>query len=181
MADISIIQVSAPEKLSYDHDFSDFDSGEPVLDDWIRRRARQNEEDGASRTYVVCSEKKVMGYYSLAAGAILHEHVLTRIKRNMPNPIPVMILGRLAVDKRVQGRGIGTGLLKDAVLRTLQAAEIAGIRAMLVHAISDEAKRFYIQRGFMSSPVDPLMVMITLIEAYEALDRQDKMTPQSNL
>lgn len=168
MADIGIIQVRAPEKLSLDHDFSDFDSGEPVLDDWIRRRARQNEECGASRTYVVCSEKKVMGYYSLAVGAVGHEQVLSRIKRNMPNPIPVMILGRLAVDKRIQGRGIGTGLLKDAVLRTMQAAEIAGIRAMLVHAISDEAKRFYVHRGFMGSPVDPLVVMITLIEAYEA-------------
>ena len=120
---------------------------------------------GHPRTYVVCTGKRVAGYYSLAVGAAAHEHVPGRIRRNMPDPVPVMILGRLAVDKTFQGKGIGAGLLKDAVLRTVQAAEIAGIRALLVHAISEAAKRFYEAYGFVSSPVDPMTVMITLAEA----------------
>jgi GNAT superfamily N-acetyltransferase len=162
--------ISVPEKLSDKHDFTDFESDEPVLDDWLRHRAKQNEACGASRTYVVCSGNKVVGYYSLAVGAVAHSQALNRIKRNMPNPIPVMILGRLAVDKNFQGQGIGSGLLKDAILRTLHAAEIAGIRALLVHAISDKAKQFYMQYGFMPSPVDPLTVMISLADAYTSFN-----------
>jgi GNAT superfamily N-acetyltransferase len=161
--------LSAPEKLSGAHDFTEFDSGEPVLDGWLRRRAAQNEAAGASRTYIVCAGKKVAGYYSLAVGAAAHEQVPGRLKRNMPDPIPVVILGRLAVDKTFQGQGVGTGLLRDSVLRTVQAAEIAGIRALLVHAISERAKRFYEGYGFISSPVDPLIVMITLGEAEKIL------------
>src|ERR1700731_3342070 len=115
-------RLSAPEKLRADHDLSGFDCGEPSLDDWLRRRALNNEASGASRTYVVCAGRKVVGYYTLAAGAIAHTHAPGRIRRNMPNPIPVVILGRLAVDKTSHGKGVGTGLLRDAVLRTLQAA-----------------------------------------------------------
>src|ERR1035438_3894012 len=150
------IEIRAPEKLSSKHDLAPFDSGEMVLDEWLRRRAAQNEAGGASRTYVVCAGQHVAGYYSLAVGAAAHEQVPGRIRRNMPDPIPVMILGRLAVDKMFQGKGIGAGLLKDAVLRTMQAAEIAGIRALLVHAISEAAKRFYEAYGFVASPVDPM-------------------------
>lgn len=157
--------LSAPGKLSPAHDLTTFDSGESVLDEWLRRRAALNDANGASRTYVVCAGSRVAGYYSLAVGAVTHDRVAGRIKRNMPDPIPVMILGRLAVDKEFQGKGIGAGLLKDAVLRTMQAAEIAGIRAILVHAISDAAKRFYEAYGFIASPVDPMTVMITLAEA----------------
>ena len=157
--------LSAPEKLAAEHDLSDFDSGVAALDDWLRRRAAQNETAGASRTYVVRSGKKIAGYYSLAAGAIAHEKVPGRVKRNMPHPVPVMILGRLAVGRSYREKGIGEGLLRDAVLRTMQAAEIAGIRALLVHAISADAKRFYERYGFISSPVDPMTVMITLSEA----------------
>jgi GNAT superfamily N-acetyltransferase len=162
-----------PEKLSAGHDLSGFDSGEPALDDWLRRRARQNELSGASRTYVVCAEKKVVGYYTLAAGAITHAEVPGRIRRNMPDPIPVMILGRLAVDKTFHGQGVGTGLLRDAVLRIVQAAEIAGIRAILVHAISEAAKRFYEKYGFVPSPVDALTVMITVAEAARIIAPRD--------
>lgn len=158
-------EIGAPRKLSPAYDVAAFDSSEIVLDEWLRRRAAQNETNGASRTYVVCAGDRVAGYYSLAVGAATHEQVPGRIRRNMPDPVPVMILGRLAVDKAFQGKGIGTGLLKDAVLRTMQAAEIAGIRAILVHAISDAAKRFYEAHGFIASPVDPMTVMITLAEA----------------
>ncbi len=165
MEAVKLGDLRAPEKLSPEHDIEAFDSGETVLDEWLRRRAVHNESSGASRTYVICAGKRVVGYNSLAVGAATHERVGGRVKRNMPDPIPVMILGRLAVDRTFQGKGIGTGLLKDAVLRTLQAANIAGIRTMLVHAISDAAKLFYETYGFIASPVDPMTVMITLVEA----------------
>ena len=162
---VEAIQIGPPEKLSVDHDVSGFDSGDPALDDWLRRRALPNETSGASRTYVVCAGGRVVGYYALSAGAIAHVHAPGRIKRNMPDPIPVVVLGRLAVDKALHGKGVGTGLLQDSVLRILQAAEIAGVRAILVHAISEAAKRFYEKYGFIASPIDPMTVMITTAEA----------------
>jgi GNAT superfamily N-acetyltransferase len=158
-------KIGAPEKLSPSHDLSGFDSGEPLLDDWLRRHAVQNELSGASRTYVVCVGKRVIGYYTLAAGAVAHAQAPGRVRRNMPEPVPVMILGRLSVDKTFHGQGVGTGLLRDAVLRIVLAAEIVGIRAILVHAISETARRFHEKYGFVASPVDPLTVMITVAEA----------------
>ena len=118
--------VRAPEKLTAAHDVSLFPSGEPALDDWLKRRALPNEKSGASRTYVVCSGQRVIGYYTLANGAIAHSAVTGRMRRYMPDATPVMVLGRLAVDRSFQGRRLGTALLRDAILRTLQAAEIAG-------------------------------------------------------
>jgi GNAT superfamily N-acetyltransferase len=165
--------IRPPEKLSTTHNLSDFDSGEPVLDDWLRRRALHNETSGASRTYVVCMGKTVVGYYTLAVGAVAHAEAPGRVRRNMPDPLPVMVLGRLAVDKSLQRRGIGKGLLRDAVLRTVQASEIAGIRAILVHAISEPAKRFYEGCGFMASPIDPLTVVLTVAEAGKILKETD--------
>jgi GNAT superfamily N-acetyltransferase len=113
------LEAEAPEPLSDKHDLSRFDSGELVLDDWLRRRALPNEASGASRTYVVCAGNRVVGYYTLAVGSVTHEKVPGRVKRNMPDPVPVMVIGRLAVDKSVQGRGIGSGLLRDGIMRTL--------------------------------------------------------------
>jgi GNAT superfamily N-acetyltransferase len=162
-------KIGPPEKLSSVHDVSGFDSGEPALDDWLRRRAVQNEASGASRTYVVCVGRKVVGYYTLAAGAVAHAEAHGRLRRNMPDPVPVMVLGRLAVDRTIHGQGVGTGLLRDAVLRTVQAAEIVGIRAILVHAISEAARRFYEKYGFVASPLDPLTVMITVEEAVRTI------------
>ena len=165
--------IKPPEKLSVTHDLLSFDSGEPVLDDWLRRRALHNEASGASRTYVVCVRKTVVGYYTLAVGAVAHAEAPGRMKRNMPDPLPVMVIGRLAVDKNVQRHGIGKGLLRDAVLRTVQAAKIAGIRAILVHAISEPAKHFYEGCGFTASPIDPLTVMLTVAEAEKILNSTD--------
>ncbi len=162
-------ELGPPEKLSAEHAVSAFDSGEPALDDWLRRRALRNEDSGASRTYVVCTGRRVVGYYTLAVGAVAHAGASGRIRRNMPGPVPAILLGRLAVDNACQGAGIGTALLRDAVMRTLQAAQIAGIRTILVHAISDRAKRFYEKHGFVVSPVDPMTVMITVAEAAKAL------------
>ncbi|MBZ5624297.1 MAG: GNAT family N-acetyltransferase [Acidobacteriia bacterium] len=162
-------EISPPKRLSAEDDLSGFNSGEAVLDDWLRRRALQNEASGASRTYVVCARKRVVGYYTLAVGAVAHAEAPGRVRRNMPDPVPAMLLGRLAVDKAFQGRHVGAGLLRDAVLRTVQAAEIAGIRVILVHAISSAAKRFYEGYGFVTSPVDPLTVMITVGEAVKII------------
>lgn len=173
MGEISAVRSSicAPEKLSTEHDLSQFQCGEPELDGWLQRRALQNEESGASRSYVVCAGRQVVGYYALAAGAVAHANAPGRVRRNTPNPVPVMVIGRLAIDLRFQGRGIGSALLRDAVLRTMQAAEIAGIRAILVHAISESAKRFYERSGFIPSPIDPMTLMITVAEAVRALAR----------
>jgi predicted N-acetyltransferase YhbS len=154
-----------PEPIKPTHDVETFDCGNPTLNDWLRKRAQISETSGASRTYVVCYENKVVGYYCLASGSVIRASAPGKIKRNMPDPIPVMVLGRLAVEINHQGKGIGKGLVKDAVLRTLQASEIAGIRAILVHALDNEAKNFYVERcGFTPSPVDPLTLMVLLAD-----------------
>jgi GNAT superfamily N-acetyltransferase len=162
-------EIGAPEHLTPSHEVDAFDSGVPALDDWLKRRALDNEKTHASRTYVVVAGGRVVGYYALASGAVAQSEAPGRVRRNMPDPIPVMVMGRLAVDQRHHGRGIGQGLLKDAILRTIQAAEIAGIRAILVHAISDDARRFYLRHGFIESPVAPMTLMITLAEVERAL------------
>ena len=158
-------KVSAPEPLSAAHNIETFDCGETVLNNWLKRRALKNEGAGASRTFVVCLETEVVGYYVLATGSVMHKEAPGKIKRNMPEPIPVMVLGRLAVDKNVQSIGIGRGLLKNAILRTLAVAKQAGIKALLVHALSEEARKFYLRCGFIESPLDPTVLMITLKDA----------------
>jgi GNAT superfamily N-acetyltransferase len=161
--------VDAPEHLTAKHDASTFDSGVPELDTWLKRRALPNEVSGASRTYVISVGGRVVGYYALATGAVAQQEATGKIRRNMPEPIPVMVIGRLAVDREHQGKGLGSALLKDALLRTLNAASIAGIRAVLLHAISDDARRFYTKAGFSSSPIDRLTMMITLADLEKTL------------
>lgn len=163
------VQFSPPERLTSSHDVSQFECGETALDNWFKRRALQNEEAGASRTYVLRAGQEIAGYYALATGAIAHVEATGKVRRNMPDPVPVIILGRLAIASKFQGRGIGPALLRDAVLRTVQAAEIAGIRAILVHAISDQAKHFYEKYGFIPSPADPMTLMITVAEVAKIL------------
>jgi GNAT superfamily N-acetyltransferase len=160
----------APEPIADVHGLSKFSSNEPALDDWLKRRALKNEASGGSRTYVVCgnSGNRVVAYYCLAAGAVAHTTAPGRVRRNMPDPIPVIVIGRLAVDQSFQGRGLGRAMLRDAILRSMQAAEIAGIRAILVHAVSTEARQFYERCGFHASPIDPMTLMITLAEAQRA-------------
>lgn len=162
-------EIGAPEHLCAEHDLSQFESGVPALDDWLKRRALANEDSGASRAYVVSAGGKVIGYYALATGAVALQAATGRARRNMPDPIPVMILGRLAIDKAYQTKGVGRALVRDAILRTLQAAAIGGIRAILVHAIPEDAKRFYERCGFAPSPVDPMTLMITVADAEKAL------------
>src|SRR5207253_7128415 len=155
--------------LTPQHDLEGFDSGVAALDDWLRRHALANEQAGGSRTYVVRAGGRVVGYYALATGAVAPAAAPGRVRRNMPDPVPVMVLGRLAVDRAYQARGLGAGLLRDAILRTVQAAELGGIRAILVHAISEDAKRFYERHGFVVSPIDPMTLMITIADAKRAL------------
>jgi len=162
-------EISPPEHLTPGHDISTFDCGVSDLNEWLKKRALANEESGASRTYVVSSASKVVGYYALANGGVALAKAPGRVRRNMPDPLPVMIVGRLAVDRGWQGRNIGRSLLRDAILRTLQAAEIGGIRAILVHAISEDAKRFYERYGFTSTPVDPMTLMVTAADAKKVL------------
>ena len=165
----SLVNTGAPEKLQLRHDVSVFDCGELELNDWLRRRAFSNQQSGASSTYIISDGPRVVGYYSLAAGSVTREAALGQVRRNMPEPVPVVLLGRLAVDQSFQGRGLGRALLRDAVLRTLQAADIIGVRAILVHALSEKAKRFYETCGFMPSHVNPMTLMITVSEAIKAL------------
>ncbi len=162
--------VSPPELLTAQHDVSDFTSTEPTLDEWLKRRALKSQKSGAARTYVVTSENFVIGYYSLAVGSVTRSLSVSRVRRNMPDPIPVMLLARLAIDDSWQGRGLGRSLLRDAVLRAIQAADIVGIRALLVHAISDDAKRFYQYFGFQPSEIESMTLMATLADLRSALD-----------
>ncbi|HKY19928.1 MAG TPA: GNAT family N-acetyltransferase [Vicinamibacterales bacterium] len=166
-------RISAPEHLKAEHDLNPFDCGTPELDVWLKRRALQNEALGASRTYVVTAEGRVVGYYALANGAVTHKNVSAKTRRNMPDPIPVMVLARLAVDKPFQGQGLGAALVRDALLRTFNASQIAGIRAVLLHAISADAKCFYEKFGFYECPVDPMTMMITLAEVEKNLRPPD--------
>ena len=158
-----------PERLTPAHKTDTFQSGVAVLDDWLKRRALHNEREGASRTYVVCAEGQVVGYFSLATGSVTGTEVPGRVRRNMPDPIPVMILGRLAVDRAWHGRKLGQSLLSDAIRRTLAVADVAGIRAILLHAISPEAKRFYERYGFQECPEKPMTLVLMLRDARAAL------------
>jgi GNAT superfamily N-acetyltransferase len=161
--------LSGPEPLAPHHELDAFDSGVAALDDWLRRRGQQNEAEGGSRTFVVCSERQVVGYYSLAAGSVMRNAATSKVRRNMPYPAPVVLLGRLAIHREWQGKGLGADLLHDVVLRTLAAAESIGVRAMLVHAISKDAKAFYERHGFRASPIEPMTLMITIDEAKRML------------
>lgn len=155
--------LQAPAPLSGQHILGDFDSGVPSLDDWLRRRAMANQVAGASRCYVVADDAwRVVGYYALASGALALAEAPGRVRRNMPDPVPVAVLGRLAIHGAAQGQGLGVALLQDAVLRVRQAAAIMGIRGILVHAISDDARRFYERHGFVASPTNPMTLVLSL-------------------
>ena len=160
-----------PAPLSAEHRVEAFDSGVEVLDQWLRRHALRNQQAGAARTFVVADETgTVVGYYSLAAGSVDHVAATSRAKKGLArHPVPVMVLARLAVDRGRRGQGIGRGLLRDAILRTLAVSEHAGIRALLVHAKNEPAQRFYARHGFEPSPIDPLVMMLLLKDARKAL------------
>ena len=157
------MQLGLPEPLAAAHRLDDFECGEAVLDDWLKRRALSNQASGASRTFVVTDEGgQVRGYYAMAAGAVSHQHATSSARRNMPDPVPVMVLARLAVDRRAQGLRLGAALLLDAVNRAVAVSQNAGVRALLVHALHEKARQFYEHYGFHSSPTHPMTLMLRL-------------------
>ena len=151
-----------PVPLTASHDTTGFECKHDALRQWLQKRGLANSLSGATRTFVVCEGRRVIAYYALAAGSLAITAASARLRRNMPDPLPVIVLGRLAVHDGWTGRGIGSGLLKDAIARSLQAAEIIGVCALLCHAIDDEAKAFYLRHGFAESPLQPLTVMLGL-------------------
>ena len=154
--------LNAPEPLADKHELAEFLCGVTSLDDWLKRRARGNQASGATRTFVVAEERRVIAYYAVASGAVSLASALGRFRRDMPDPIPVALLGRFAIDRAWQGRGLGRALFRDCAARVMHAANTIGIRGIVVHAISDQAKAFYLALGFEPSPLDPMTLMVTL-------------------
>ncbi len=155
----------APEPLTAQHGLAAFDGGVASLNDWLKRRALQNQASGASRSFVCAdSAGQVMAYYALASSAIVASVAAGRFRRNMPDPIPAVVLARLAVAKSHQGQSLGRALFQDAGRRVIHAADAIGIRGMLVHALSEEAKAFYLKLGFDPSPLEPMTLMVTIAD-----------------
>lgn len=157
------LALSAPQPLAATHILDEFACGEASLDEWLKRRALTNQLSGASRTFVVADQdRRVHGYYAMAAGAVSHQAATSAVRRNMPDPVPVMVLARLAIDHRAQGIKLGGALLQDAVHRAVMVSQNAGVRALLVHALHDHAKAFYEHYGFQASPLHPMTLMLRL-------------------
>ena len=158
--------LAAPTLLTTFHDCSGFNSGEPVLDEWLQNRALNNLQAGASRTYVVCPKdtQQVVGYYALCMGQILGQQVTGSMRRNMPKHIPAVILGRLAIDLIWQGSGLGRLLLADVVQRSLRASSEVSARLIIVHAISPSAEAFYQHHGFTRLPVETPTLALDLVK-----------------
>ncbi len=151
------------EKLDQSHQIETFDCGVPELNYFLVNYALLNQRANSTKTYVGCEDKKVIGYYSLAVGSVIHTRTPERVTKGLAkHPVPVMLLARLAVDKKYQSLGIGKGLLKNALLKTVQAADIAGIRALLVHAKDETAKNWYQSLDFEESPTDPLHLFLLI-------------------
>lgn len=156
--------VTQPEPLSSSHQLAEFVSGETVLDEWLKHRRLNNQAPGAARTFVICKQetRRVVGYYSLATGSVNHTEATGSIRRIMPDPIPVIILARLAVDVSFHGKGLGANLLHNAVLRCYRVAENIGVRAIMVHALTDTARRFYLHHGFKVSQTQERTLFLRL-------------------
>ena len=155
-----------PVLLTEAHDSTAFESGEPALDDWLRQRAWANLQLAASRTYVVCptGSSTIIGYAALSIGQILAHEVTGSMRRNMPRHIPAVVLGRLAIDRTWQGKGLGRALLAAVVRRALLAAEAVSARLVIVHAISPAAEAFYVQHGFTRLPVETPTLALDLVK-----------------
>ena len=158
----------APEPLTPGHDIAGFDCGVASLDSWLKRRASTNQVSGASRTFVICEDSKVVGYYALASSAVAPAAAPGRFRRNMPDPVPVVVLGRLAIATSHRGLGLGRALFQDAAQRVMHAADAIGIRGLVVHALSEEAKAFYLRLGLDESPLDPMTLMTTVTDLRSA-------------
>lgn len=150
--------MKAPEPLTSGHNIAEFCSSEPGLNEWLRKKALKNHGTGISRVYVICAENtnQVIGYYCLSSGSVQRNTAPGPYRRNSPDSLPVIVLGRLAVDQAYTGKGLGVALLKDAVYRTQNIAIQVGVRALIVHALNDEVKSFYTKFAFEPSSANPL-------------------------
>jgi predicted N-acetyltransferase YhbS len=155
-----------------------FDCGEATLNDWLRRRSLANHASGASRCFVACRDGRIVGYYALSTGAVQRAEASTRAGHGMPDPVPVILLARLAVDVKEQGRHLGSHLLRDAIARTVAAAEIVGVRAVLVHALHEQAREFYQHLGFEPSPTHHLHLMLLMKDARAAIRAAEGERPR---
>ncbi len=158
------MKLTAPTPLTEHHVTDGFSCGVDSLDQWLKRRSLKNQIQGASRTYVVCDKRRVVAYYALASGAVTTTEATGKFRHNMPEPIPVVVLCRLAVDQSLHSKGFGRSLVRDAGMRVVQAANTIGIRGMTVHALTDDAKAFYEKVGFDPSPLDSHLLMISLAD-----------------
>jgi len=157
------------QKLDRVHVVESFDCGSEALNRYISRFALHNQSAGSAQTYVAIADERVVGYYSLAVGAVAHSEAPIRVTKGLArHPVPVMLLARLAVDNAAKGQGLGAALLRDALARTLQAADIAGIRAVIVHAKDDDARRFYEYFDFDPSPTDPFHLYLLIKDLRKA-------------
>jgi len=155
-------QISKPSVLDVNNLLESFDCGNTTLNEWLIKKSLKNQNNGASRTFVILDGQTVIGYYALASGSIERLLAPGNISRNMPEPIPVAILARLAIDKKHQKQNLGAALLKDAMLRTLSVAQNIGIKALIIHAISESAKSFYLRYGFQESPNNPMLLFLSV-------------------
>ena len=160
------------DKLRREHDLSIFDCANPSLNDWLRKYAWTNQQSDSAKTYVALNGDRVVGYYALTTGSVHKHESPQRIAKGLANhPIGVVLLARLAVDQSQQGRGLGKALLFDALLRIEEAADIVGVRAVLVHAIDDAARRFYLHFEFEESPVDPYQLLLLVKDLRKAIHK----------
>lgn len=168
------LQAGPPTLLTEVHDGSSFNSGEPALDDWLRQRAWDNLQAAASRTYVVCpaGSRQIIGYYALSMGQILGREVIGSMRRNMPNVIPAVVLGRLAIDLTWQGKGLGRAMLADVLSRSLRASAEVSARLVIVHAISPAAETFYLHHGFTRLPIDAPTFALDLVKFQKIKSQQ---------
>lgn len=156
---------SAPRPIGEGDEVATFDSGEPSLNDYLRTRALANHVEGASRCFVTCRDGRVVGFYALASASVERRSTPGRVRRNMPDPVPAILLSRLAIDRKEQRKGLGAHLLRDAITRSVAAADLIGVRALLVHALHDEARAFYTHFDFEPSPTDPLHLLLLIKDA----------------
>jgi GNAT superfamily N-acetyltransferase len=166
-----VAALSAPRPIRDTDLLTEFDSSEDSLNQYLRKRALFNHVEGGSRCFVVCRDERVVGYYALAAATVTRAEAPRRVERNMPETIPAVLLSRLGVDCKEQGRGLGAALLRDAILRTVTFAEQIGVRILLVHAPNDEARTFYEHFNFEPSLSDPLHLFLLLKDIRAMLDK----------
>ncbi len=152
--------LTGPELLTDAHLVDEFDCGENHLNTWLRKRARRNQADGSSRTWVVTHEGRIVGFYASSAAVLLRASATKRAARNQPDPLPALLLGRLGVDKQFHGRGLGAALLKHFLLKSIEIANVTGVQVLLVHAKDQRIANFYLRHGFEPSPIDDLTLML---------------------